>query len=386
MKTQSQWLFEAPVVSPPVEKNNSPYPVVPGKEYGPKWKSRRPPGLPNNARLTSRSNAALLPIDRLARSHGQGEIFVTTVKHLAQTESGAMFGRPANIFNALPSAQRQGKPFISAWGVFQFNRAAWRSLRGVASTASPWDSTPHEEIARPLQKYAELFAEVRAAGGTELDAAGSIRLWHITPTGYLRYLKDGRQHQFLAAWERVPVANRRQIDRHLRQVGVLSEQSDSSNRETTETGGGRVKVITIPPESRLVKVRGYRGKKVLLLDQAAQSYLLLVEAARSAGLAAPTLELVSGFRSVAHQKQLWDAALKRYGSEAEARKWVAPPGKSVHQTGRAIDLWLGFGISSKNVKKMRATSAYQWLVQNAASFGFYPYDREPWHWEYNPPT
>jgi LAS superfamily LD-carboxypeptidase LdcB len=34
---------------------------------------------------------------------------------------------------------------------------------------------------------------------------------------------------------------------------------------------------------------------------------------------------------------------------------------------------------------MRDTAAYHWLVANAATFGFYPYDVEPWHWEYNPP-
>lgn len=386
MTTQSQWLLEAPVaLEAPLQGKNIPYPVVSGKEYGPKWKSQRPPGLPADARLTSSTNAALPYIEQLARSHRQGAVFVKTVKHLAQTESGAMFGRPANIFNALPTAQRRGKSLITAWGAFQFNRGAWRSLPGVAPTAFPWDSTPYEEIARPIQKYAELFAQVRAAGGTEIDAARGIRLWHITPVGYSRYLKTGRQRGFLVAWQQVPAENRNFIDRHLRRLGVLSEPSNYSDREATDRGGGRVKVITIPPESRLVTVQGYQGKKVPLLDQAAQAYLQMVAAARSAGIAAPDLKLVSGFRSVAHQKQLWDAALKRYGSAAKARKWVAPPGKSVHQTGRAIDLWLGFDINSKNVSKMRTTAAYQWLVENAASFGFYPYDREPWHWEYNPP-
>jgi LAS superfamily LD-carboxypeptidase LdcB len=34
---------------------------------------------------------------------------------------------------------------------------------------------------------------------------------------------------------------------------------------------------------------------------------------------------------------------------------------------------------------MRDTPAYRWLVAHAERFGFYPYDLEPWHWEYNPP-
>lgn len=40
--------------------------------------------------------------------------------------------------------------------------------------------------------------------------------------------------------------------------------------------------------------------------------------------------VVSAFRSDALQAQLFADAVKRYGSEAAARKWVAPPGKSNH--------------------------------------------------------
>lgn len=39
---------------------------------------------------------------------------------------------------------------------------------------------------------------------------------------------------------------------------------------------------------------------------------------------------VSGFRSVELQASLYKDALRRYGNEHEARKWVAPPGKSKH--------------------------------------------------------
>ncbi len=48
--------------------------------------------------------------------------------------------------------------------------------------------------------------------------------------------------------------------------------------------------------------------------------------------------IVSAWRSNESQKKLWDEALKKYGSEAEARKYVAPPGKSRHNTGLAADL------------------------------------------------
>lgn len=46
----------------------------------------------------------------------------------------------------------------------------------------------------------------------------------------------------------------------------------------------------------------------------------------------------SGYRSAERQTQLWNAAVKKYGSEKAARKWVAPPGKSNHNHGLATDL------------------------------------------------
>jgi hypothetical protein len=107
-------------------------------------------------------------------------------------------------------------------------------------------------------------------------------------------------------------------------------------------------------------------------------------AAEADGIPANLLTITSGYRSVAHQKRLWAAALVKYGSPQAARKWVAPPGGSPHHTGRAIDLWLGTRNSSTNIAALRATLPYKWLVCNAARFGFFPYANEPWHWEFNP--
>jgi hypothetical protein len=197
------------------------YTVVPGQEYGSKWRSQRPPGLPATARQASARGAAMPHIDQIAGAEGLGDIFVRTVRHLSETESAARFGLPANIFDARPPAQRPpGKSLITAWGAFQFNRDAWRALPGVAKTAFPWDSTPREEIARPIARYARLFRDVRAAGGSPVDAARSIRLWHITPAGFHKYLKTGKSSGFSAAWQQVAADRRQQIDKRLRESGV----------------------------------------------------------------------------------------------------------------------------------------------------------------------
>jgi peptidoglycan hydrolase-like protein with peptidoglycan-binding domain len=75
------------------------------------------------------------------------------------------------------------------------------------------------------------------------------------------------------------------------------------------------------------------------------------------------------------------------------RKGTAPPGGSPHHTGRAVDVYVGrapgaassASTKSEHVDWQRRQPSYQWLVCNAARFGFYPYNAEPWHWEYNPP-
>lgn len=207
--------------------SNVVYDVPPDQPFGPKWKSQRPPGLPMHARLASGRGAALPYIEGIAAPLFLGRIFIATLKHLAQTESGARFGLPANRFDARPQAERPpGKPLITAWGAFQFNRDAWRSLPGIAPTAFPWDSTPHEELMRPIARYARLFFDVLVAGGVDLDAARAVRLWHRSPKAYRQYLANGRAQGFSSAWQLVDARHRTAVDLHLSNAGIATSPND----------------------------------------------------------------------------------------------------------------------------------------------------------------
>jgi hypothetical protein len=150
-------------------------------------------------------------------------------------------------------------------------------------------------------------------------------------------------------------------------------------------GGGRIRDKRDPSSRDLVTVQGL-NKRVLLHRLAAQAWAAMVNAARADGIADPLLLPVSGYRSGTLQERLWKQAQVRYGSDEDARKWVAPPGSSAHQSGRAIDFNLGSHNDSRNVAQQRRTHVHAWLLANAGRFGFYPYAREPWHWEYNPPA
>jgi LAS superfamily LD-carboxypeptidase LdcB len=149
-------------------------------------------------------------------------------------------------------------------------------------------------------------------------------------------------------------------------------------------GGGRIIDKTPPDPGDLVVVDGFQ-RTVPLHRLAAEAWAALTAAARAAGHAAPLLLPVSGYRSPEEQAWLWDAALVKYGDPDIAELWVARPGTSAHQTGRAIDCHLGDPIESEYVDRMRRLPVHRWLVDHADTFGFYPYETEPWHWEYNPP-
>lgn len=72
-----------------------------------------------------------------------------------------------------------------------------------------------------------------------------------------------------------------------------------------------------------------------------------------------TLGITSGFRTAEQQAKLWEDALKKYGSAAVARKYVAPPGSSNHEKGDAVDInWLA-GEQKK---------AQKFLDENALTF------------------
>ena len=74
----------------------------------------------------------------------------------------------------------------------------------------------------------------------------------------------------------------------------------------------------------------------------------------------------SGFRSVERQTQLFANAVRKYGSEQAARKWVAPPGKSNHNKGVAADLGGDMALAHRL----------------ASQFGLvFPMSWEPWHIE-----
>jgi D-alanyl-D-alanine carboxypeptidase len=98
----------------------------------------------------------------------------------------------------------------------------------------------------------------------------------------------------------------------------------------------------------------------------------LLRALRRAATAAADdgieLYVDSGWRSPAYQERLLNEAISKYGSEAEAARWVATPTTSAHVSGDAVDIG--------------PSDATTWLSKHGVTYGLCQiYRNEPWHYE-----
>lgn len=94
----------------------------------------------------------------------------------------------------------------------------------------------------------------------------------------------------------------------------------------------------------------------------------LQAAARAGRRDGVRLKVTSGWRSRAHQQRLFDEAVRRYGSEEEANRYVAIPDASAHVTGDAVDVG--------------PTDAAVWLGEHGADYGLCQvFANEMWHFE-----
>jgi len=91
------------------------------------------------------------------------------------------------------------------------------------------------------------------------------------------------------------------------------------------------------------------------------------------------MQVYSGYRSIEHQRQLFEAEVAKRGSVAAARVWVAPPGRSMHNFGLAVDMaWNGCG--GNRIEYGQTIS--NWLTANLERFGLVrPLSNEGWHIE-----
>ena len=153
-----------------------------------------------------------------------------------------------------------------------------------------------------------------------------------------------------------------------------------------EPAYGSQRGLSLQPEAMgLVVARVLSdGRELRLTPETAAAWIALRDTAAAAGI---TLLLISGFRSVSHQRDILRRKLDAGTSIQEILSVNAAPGYSEHHTGRAIDV--GTPGCPPLSEAFENTAAFAWLREHAPGFGFrlsYPRGNphgviyEPWHW------
>lgn len=151
---------------------------------------------------------------------------------------------------------------------------------------------------------------------------------------------------------------------------------------------------------------------IRMLDDAREALRQARAASDTQALDVASFGISSAYRSALHQYHLWNDRFGGYMTDTAQQRatlpggpvgyeatqwlahwigtWLAAPGFSNHNDGRAIDLFCrltsGTVLSANraDIPHWHRTWLHQWLVTNASRYGFYPYSREPWHWEHRP--
>ena len=132
-------------------------------------------------------------------------------------------------------------------------------------------------------------------------------------------------------------------------------------------------------DSVVLNVPGNGGQK--LFPEAKDAFVRMRDAAQTDGV---TLTILSSFRSAATQERI---------KASNPSGTAVAQGTSSHTYGLAIDLALTVPdlriteistATMPNMVAMYRSPVYKWMALNGRRFGWFPYRREPWHWEYNP--
>jgi D-alanyl-D-alanine carboxypeptidase len=124
---------------------------------------------------------------------------------------------------------------------------------------------------------------------------------------------------------------------------------------------------------------------ICLEKETNDSFQLMYDAAQKDNV---QLSVTSSYRSEDSQQYLLKVMIKQLGKVAY--RIVAPPGKSEHNLGTAIDIG---GYDSGHLTSVSSGKTFAWLQQHAGEYGFvnsYPvgqeevtgFKGEPWHWRY----
>lgn len=137
------------------------------------------------------------------------------------------------------------------------------------------------------------------------------------------------------------------------------------------------------------------SKPIYLHKECYTAFKSMHTAAKEDGI---SLTIISGSRNFFDQKRIWETKWKRYSNLSPQERalkileYSSMPATSRHHWGTDIDI---NNLNDTYFNSGNGKLEYEWLTQNANSFGFYQvytskengrtgYNEEKWHWSYLP--
>ncbi len=199
---------------------------------------------------------------------------------------------------------------------------------------------------------------------------------------------------------------------------TATKATATSSQKTTKTQTKRQKLISALPkgvkstDSDLVVVNEWHKHSEMTFDKSSVNGIAVrssivkpleafIAGAKKAGYPAT---IVSGYRSVAYQQEVWDQSIQTYENQGKTAKealkltkeYVAVPRASEHETGLAADImnttWYN-NHGNQLLSSSDKAKGQQWLINHAADYGFVlrftkagekstGIDYESWHFRY----
>lgn len=135
-----------------------------------------------------------------------------------------------------------------------------------------------------------------------------------------------------------------------------------------------------------VDIKYYYGDAKKIRKEVYDAFIEMWNAAYEEGI---YLIVISGYRSAAHQKEVYEQYKSDKGTKY-ADSIAARAGYSEHQTGLSLDI---YSKECTSQSKFHESKSYEWLINNSYKYGFvlrYPKDKqditgynyESWHYRY----
>lgn len=244
--------------------------------------------------------------------------------------------------------------------------------------ASDLESTINAQIARSVElsttdralskkiaeEQAALVARLAAQKAAEQEAARKAASEREAAEAERIRRESAARHVSASGQESAPAA--------ASSPAPSSGGSSGGGGSSSGGGGGGAAPPTPGPVDSGIQLAYVQG--VPVNAAVANQVVAMINAAAADGV---SLRIGNSYRSVSHQIQLRmsNCGTSHYAiysmPSSACRPPTAPPGRSQHQLGLAID----FASCSS-----RSTACYQWLAGNASRFGYYNLPSEPWHW------